>query len=234
MATVRLGSIVADIRGSIGQQTYLRTPAGLIVRERVSPTQPASELRDQVQTNFTAVCQEWSGGLTAQQRLGWSTYGRLYPRPNAFGRPCLQTGYLAFCRSNMAAKTEDPTNWHRNPPDRPPLVIPEFSFLASDQTTHIQVNLSVADFVPLEVGFYLMVSAGLSCNSGVSYYNSPWRTVDQLRWGGSYFVPYDYNLVLPVWHGTGPKIFLKAYLYDSNTGAISTPAQHSAEVTPPT
>ena len=232
MALVKLGSIVSDIVGSVGQETYLRTPAGLVVRARVSPVQPASALRDQVQLNFTNVSQAWSGTLTELQRKTWRSYGKNWPLPNAFGKRVVIGGFTAFCRSNLVAKTVSSAFWHLSAPERNPLVIPDFTATAAALGAIIKLNIVLGTQVPIENGFYLIISAGTSTNAGVIYYSSPWRvSAISLRTGGAWATDIT-DLSLSTWSGIGPKIYIKMYMYDSTTGAISTPTQHGIDVTP--
>lgn len=231
MANIILGSIVGDIRGSVSTETYIRGPAGLAVRSRVSPAQPPSALRDQAQLNLTNVSREWSGGLTALQRKAWEVYASSYPLPNVWGNRLLNSGYLAFVRSNLAAKTLNPATWQRDPPNRCPLPIPSFTFTATDQVTYIDVDITVDSHVPREAYDNLIVSAGKATNVGVNYYSSPWRVIHFSYWTGSAWNPPLSSISCTTWAGTGQRIFLEAYLFSGSTGALSRRARETSEVT---
>ncbi len=230
MASIVAGSIVCDIRGAIGTEIYSRGPGGLYVKARTSPAQPASAARDQAQTNFTAATQGWSARLSAAQRAAWRAYGVRYPRPNRWGEPTITSGYLAFVRSNLAMKTITPASWIDDPPDRGMLTAPIFTFSVDEAAGINTANLTLNSAVLLESDYYLMITSGQTVNVGVDYYSTPWRSVQESLWNGAVWAPIITAIALPAWTGTGDKLFMKAYLFDSNSGAISIPFMPSAIV----
>lgn len=130
MATVKLGSVVSDIRGSIGDETYGRNQGGIFVRARVDPAQPSSTARDATQAAMTALSQAWSGSLSDAQRSTWRTYAQAFTLPDRFGRPKTLSPICHFIRSNAQRYRTDSTITAEIAPAQPPLPMPSFGFTA--------------------------------------------------------------------------------------------------------
>lgn len=230
MAVFRPGSIVVDIRGSVGEETYTRGLGGLVVKRKAYPTQTASTKRDQIQANFKAVQQGWSGRLTADQRQAWHGYGRRYPRPNRWGESTIDSGYLAFVRCNCSLKLIDDTWWIDDPPKLGMLPIPAITITAYFTTINV-VSITIDPAYQLADDYYLIISAGQTTNSGVSYYSSPWQLVQASRWFGSVWTPLLIDINMPVWTGTKTRFWAKAFMLDKTTGRLSIPFQNSCIIT---
>ena len=224
MAVIVPGSIVADIRGSVGAETYSRTQGGLVVKSKPIPTQTASTKRDQIQANLTAVTQAWSGRLTALQRKNWGTYGHQWPRPNRWGDPIITSGYLAYVRCNCTLKLINPALWIDEPPALGMLPIPTFT-IYSFLTTTQNVFITLDPFYQLVEEYYLIISMGKTTNTGVSYYSSPWQIKQASRWWDGDWNPYIEYMDLGDWPGTLTRVWIKAFMYDSTTGRLSIPFQ---------
>ena len=100
MGIARLGSIVADIRGKVGDEIYSRGPGGITVRSPGTWTQPDTDDQLAARAVITALSQAWSATLTNAQRSAWRQYARTHPRPNRWGIPNNTSGYNRFIRIN--------------------------------------------------------------------------------------------------------------------------------------
>ena len=230
MATIQTGPIVSDIRGSVGALTYSRTHAGLIVKSRSNPPQPASAKRDAAQDALKTVTQAWSGTLTETERNTWKAYARNYPRPNRLGERVLDGGYLAFIRPNVrGALLASPLLW-ATAPSRAPLPVPFFSLSASYSAPTLTASIALGPTYPLEAGFLFIIFAGKTTNIGVGYYDTPWQGLLVSTWGGAAWSPSLSPLTLPAWSGAGEKLWMKGFILDSATGAMSSPGQASCNV----
>lgn len=221
MASIVLGSIVADIRGPVGSETYSRAQGGHTVRARSNPAQPSSGLRDQTQANFTAASQGWSGRLSAAQRTAWHAYGARYPRPNRWGESSIVSGYLAFVRCNCALKTINAAWWIDDPPELGMLPMPVFTFQFFDWDPDYWVDLdSPIDYIPVD-NDYVIFSMGKTTNVGVNYYSTPWR----LWWVMNYDVDHWDNdfqgEAIPAWSGTNTRLWMRAFVINIDTGRLS-------------
>ena len=229
MAVFRPGSIVADIRGSVGSETYTRGQGGLVVKARSTPSQPPSAKRDQIQANFLAVTQAWSGRLTAGRRQAWQAYAYQYPRPNKWGDPIITSGYLAYVRCNCALKLLDDTWWIDVPPKLGMLPMPVFSMIFWSGAP-IELDITLDPAYPLENHYFLIISIGKTTNAGVSYYSSPWQIVSTNEYDEGTWTPSLITIEMDAWAGGLAKAWAKAFMFDKTTGRISKPFQTSCPV----
>ena len=142
MALIKPGSIVADIRGSVGDETYSRNQGGLFVRARAAPANPNTPAQQACRAVITALSQFWSGTLTDQQRSNWRQYAHQHPRANRFGDRTLTNGYTRFIRINFHRSRNDLVVPYVEPPPVPPLWPPETTITAKANPD--QVTISVA------------------------------------------------------------------------------------------
>lgn len=233
MAVIQVGSIVSDIRGSVGSETYSRGPGGLHVRARSNPSQPESEFRDGAQAIFSEVTKAWSGRLSEAQRQAWQVYGARYPRPNRWGVTSITSGYLAFVRANCTIKQAAPPVWFDVPPELGMLAAPIFTFAYSNGALPYFVYLYIDSSVDLQEGFVLIVSMGKSCNVGVTYYSTPWRFLSAHLWDGEFWDPDIISINVGTYTGDGDRLFMKGTLIDYNSGRMSIPFQTFTNRNPP-
>jgi len=224
MAVIVPGSIVADIRGSVGAETYSRTQGGLVVKSKPIPTQTASAKRDQIQANLKAVTQAWSGRLTASQRLAWKLYGHNFPRPNRWGASTITSGYLAYVRCNCALKLLDDTWWIYSPPKLGMLPMPVFT-MQFFSGCPMELDIVLDPAYPLENHYFLIISTGKTTNAGVSYYSSPWQIVSTNEYDEGTWTPSLITIEIDAWPGGLARAWVKAFMFDRTTGRISKPFQ---------
>ncbi|GAH69391.1 unnamed protein product, partial [marine sediment metagenome] len=222
MASIQLGSIVSDIRGSVAQVTYSRNQGGLFARERVTPSDPGSAAQVLARAAVTACSQYWSDTLTQGQRDDWKTYAGQYPRTDRWGNPKRVTGYLWFLAVNVAwYRTKEAIGWE-NPPSRAPLPQPAFTLVAHwcDNCDKLLAHVTLADTVNVYEGLQMYLSIGVAVNPGVTYYSGPWLTS-----GIDDYVP-GWQLGLTAERAeaankVGDRLWARIRQQDETTGAIS-------------
>ena len=72
MAKVQLGSTLADIRGSIGSNTYSRNHQGIFIRTRKTPANPRTILQVYLRSLLKGAGGWWWSALTPTQRAEWT------------------------------------------------------------------------------------------------------------------------------------------------------------------
>lgn len=209
MATIETGSIVSDIRGSIGGETYSRNPGGLYVKARSSPAQPASAYRDTVQAALTALTQAWSGTLTESQRTGWRQYAKTWPDHNRLGQVIQHTGFNHFVRCNFYFYVAYSSIQFSNPPEAGPAHLPQFTFTANSGTNQVTIALPMVSYPTPPVWQFLFLYIGKEVNTGRNYYSTPWRWRSHNYWNGTIWT-HDPWVVSTPWNITsGKKLFCK-------------------------
>lgn len=178
MATARLGSVVSDIRGKIGDEVYGRNQGGIFIRERVDPTQTASNERNLRQAAITAISRHWSGTLTELQRSDWRRYAATWPLPDRWGRPRCQSGFNHFLRSNVQHYRITDSVRFDTPPSEGPAHPPTFGLSASSATNLLSFSIPPGTYPTPPTQLWLFAYQGHVVNPGKQYYSSPWRYSD--------------------------------------------------------
>jgi len=96
MALIKLGALTQDVRGSLNGTTFSRNRGGAYVRTKVSPVQPHTPAQSVARASFSAIAKLWATGLSAEQRLAWSTYASTHPYTNIFGDSIILSGIAIF------------------------------------------------------------------------------------------------------------------------------------------
>ena len=175
MASILTSSVVADIRGKIGDEVYSRNGSGLYVRSLGTWVQPDTARQLSRRLFITDVAPAWSATLTEQQRDDWRSYAHQHPQPNRWGELCQTTGYLAFMRCNSYRFILDEDIHFLDAPTAPPLHPPEFSFTAEAVTDTITVALPPTNYDPTPQWLNVFLFVGKPTTTGRHFFNGPWR-----------------------------------------------------------
>lgn len=229
MAVYRPGPIVADIRGSVGAETFARNQGGLYVRARTTPTDPNTADQQACRAAVTALSQYWSDTLTDQQRADWRTYAHVHPRPNRFGERTITNGYTRFMRINHTRYRVDTAVAFDIPPTEPPLSPPIFTFTADDSADTVTVALDFPNYHGGLKNLQMFAYGGPEVNVGRNFYNGPWRYLATNRYNTSWqfdpwTIAYPWNLT------TGQKVFVRMVAQKSDHGELSESYQTSSVV----
>jgi len=176
MGTLRLGSILADIRGSVGNQVYGRGPGGLFVRDRITPAQPTSPERLLRQQALAAIGQAWSTVLTPTQRADWRAYAAQHPLTGKWGQPLAGNGFGTFVRSNIQEYRTETAIMHLTAPAQPYPANPITTLAASE----VLRWSGAGDPVPDSTGGY---------QDRGTYNGQPWAKHDNLEYYNWYGYP---------------------------------------------
>lgn len=102
MASILTGSIVADIRGSVGSESYSRNQYGNYVKARVTPTNPNTAAQIASRAALAASVAAWQA-LTQAQRDKYNALAHLYTFKDRLGISRTLNGYLIFIRQRALA-----------------------------------------------------------------------------------------------------------------------------------
>ena len=111
MAKVTFGGGVSNIQGSIGGNCFTRTKAGVAVRNKVKPNNPATPAQMAQREAFTRISKMWRT-LTEEQRLAWTALAELSRNRGVCGNIIAMTGHQGFMQMNLNrfAMGEDPVS----------------------------------------------------------------------------------------------------------------------------
>lgn len=226
MAVVRLGSVVSDISGSIGDETYGRNQGGIFVRERVTPNDPNTGHQINCRNAMKILAQAWSGTLSEQQRKDWHAYAHQHPQPDKWGTPTLTNGYTRFVQVNFQYQRLHAAILTPDAPTAPPLWPPIFTFTANATHDDFTIALPLPTYDPAWTGLRVYVYGGFATSPGINFYNGPWQIIMDNPYNGSWQAdPFgdDYTIAFD----PGDKVWLKIRIQDDTTGALSVPFQTS-------
>jgi len=229
MAVIQTGSIVSDIRGSVGEETYSRNQGGLYVAARSGPSGEPSANQLAVTAAMTALSAAWSATLSDPNRETWRTYGRQFPTPNRWGKPTITNGYCRFIAVNFPQYIENAAIATLNAPTAPPINMPNLSFTATTAPDEFTIPAPVLTIPAEDSNLWIYTYIGVEQPAGVSFYANPFtkfdcsiRTLD--AWQAADLV----LLSLPAAFTTAKKIWLRQRIQCATSFAISTPGYASA------
>lgn len=228
MASVRLGSIVADIRGSVGSETYGRNPSGVYVRERVTPTDDPSAAKTVARNAMKALGEAWSGTLTEAQREGWRQYGKKYLVSGKFGVPRRSSGMHRFVAGNMNRYVYSPSIGFPDAPAGPPLWKPELTFTTDHTIDRITVSLPIGGYEGPKVWMRYFLYGGMPVSRGRNFYGGPWRFLDA-NYYATWWQKDPWNATSPWDLVSGGRVFCYIVCQEYNTGEISAHGQAYAD-----
>ena len=174
MALIKLGPLVADIRGSIGGTVFARNRGGAYARNRTTPLNPQSAAQVAVRAAFGVLSNNWTTVLTQDERDAWDAWAGQVPVPNAFGEDRFLSGINAYVAGNSLLSqagaplvTNAPTVFAKGP-----TVVGEY-LIASGTDTGILT--SIGGFVPAAGGVYINTYVSAPQNQGIGFFKGPFR-----------------------------------------------------------
>lgn len=181
MALIKLGPIVADIRGSVGGVVFSKNSTSHYARARTIPVNPNTDLQNVIQAALAALAVRWSSVLTALKRAAWELYGTNVSVKNKLGESIHISGYNHYLRSNitrlqagLAAVDDGPTVFELPAQD------PAFAIVADETAQQISFTFDDALLWALETGAYMFKYQGIPQNPQRNFFNGPWNYIDKI------------------------------------------------------
>lgn len=107
MAKVRFGNGVSEIRGSIAGNTFSRSGAGAIIRNRITPVNPNTVRQSQVRAVFGLVSAVFDE-MTLNEAETWKTFADTQKRINSFGEEYTPTPRQLWMEAGINQLRRDP------------------------------------------------------------------------------------------------------------------------------
>lgn len=208
MATIKLGSIASDIRGSIGGTVFSRNGGGAYAKQRTKGTDPRTSLQQVVRSIMSGMIGYWAA-LTAAVREDWAVYARQVPFINRLGDAINLSGYNMYCRTRslceligVAMPAAAPTTMYLAEADPSVGITPD----ASDQDVEIAFDNTLG--WANEVGGYLLAYQGLPQPATRNSYSGPFLYAGKVS--GAVSAPTSpATLALPYSMAAGQKCFMQ-------------------------
>lgn len=101
MAIIKYGPVISDARGSVGGTVFSRNAAGAIMKQRTTPTYPATQKQQDIASGLSTVIDDWKNALTTAQRDAWNSLAANTSLPNKIGEMFTPSGLNLFVKANM-------------------------------------------------------------------------------------------------------------------------------------
>lgn len=101
MAKIKLGIVVADIRGKLGGVVFNKSRAGAGVRTGNRSTGNVTRFQSVQRSIVAAASNFYRNELSDQERLLWSAHALNHPQTNIFSDTVILSGFHAFLRQNQ-------------------------------------------------------------------------------------------------------------------------------------
>jgi len=100
MAKITEGSIISEIRGSVGLQTYSKNKAGAYVKAKINQT-VTSTLYQLTYRDYMSQCVAGWKTLTDAERLEWASWAQLEPSHHNLPGTSTKAGFNFFLKVNI-------------------------------------------------------------------------------------------------------------------------------------
>jgi len=191
MASVKYGSLVTEIIGSVGGQTFQRSRNGFSVRNKPRPRNTRTLYTNQARYITAVVSATWAT-LSDVQRASWDAVAPNWPAVDHFGDPVILSGYNTFVRSNIGLIYADgaPATSGLNPSSVSPLLDPAIAIAEGAGTASLTW---LGGAVPADTTVLLWLSQPVS--AGRAFNRSQLRIAGRLLATTSSPVPFAPELV---------------------------------------
>ncbi|MGD9153867.1 MAG: hypothetical protein PVG30_09545 [Gammaproteobacteria bacterium] len=168
--------VYSQASGSIAGITYSHNRGGMYTRQRVVPTNPASEYQSAVRSYVAALVAAWSSVLSDAQRAAWDLYAESVELPDTLGDTRNVGGVGMYVRSNVPRLQAGLTRVDDGPTV---FSLPEVANIALASASEASQELSVTflntDDWAGEDGAALLVYVSRPANPGVNFFKGPYR-----------------------------------------------------------
>jgi hypothetical protein len=125
VAKILLGSILADIRGTIGDVTYSRNRGGQYASSKLVRVAPWSQRQIDSRTELSYYWPGWNNDITEDERTAWRMLAAQNPPKDRFGKALRLTGQQLWVRVQSpiglwfeGVYATPPANWYVDPPPK--------------------------------------------------------------------------------------------------------------------
>jgi len=169
-------SVLAQSSGSLGGTVYSHNRGGQYIRNRSTPTNPASAQQQVVRNALSALSNAWVNLLTDAQRTAWDVYAANTPLTNRVGDLINVGGLGMYQRGNVPRLQAGLTRV-----DDAPVVfsLPVLSGVSVPQgnpaTPSVDVAFDNTNPWATETGGALLVFVSRPANPSVNFFKGPYR-----------------------------------------------------------
>lgn len=227
MAKIKYSALVSDMRNKLNGSVMSKNRYGSYVRNKVTPTNPATTAQVAARNRLATWSQGWRG-LTQAQRNGWITGAGSFPIIDIFGDSKILAGNALYTQLNVnlaligASSIDDlPT----------PVAIPALTSItvtAAEGTPAVSIVFAPT---PVPAGFKMLIEATPPMPPSRLFVKNQFRVIATVEAAGT--SPYNALSAYAAKFGNpvaGQVIYVRARLISSTTGQSGISMQASAVV----
>lgn len=175
--------LMTSASGSAGGITASHNRGGMYFRGRAIPTNPNSNLQQEVRSAMATASQAWRG-LTQAIRDAWTTYGNNTPLLGPLGDPVPMSGINAFIRGNVPVLQAGGTLVTAAPTTPGLPTLSELGVITLGVAGGLSVAYSNGDSWANDDNGRLMIYQGRPQSAGRSYFSGPYRLATSVAGDG--------------------------------------------------
>jgi hypothetical protein len=227
MAKVILGALISDIRNKVGGAVFTKSRYGNIVRRRLKPTNPRTNLQTTVRGTFTTNATGWDS-LTGAEQAAWIAWAAANSFTDRFGGAKNLSANAAYVRYQQLRATVGLAPTTATPSALAAYPTVPTAAAAVGATGHVTLTTPAQSATS---GWYVVrTTAGLK--TGVTFAGSKLRIAGVVAAAAAattaVVTPATYNPKLAF--ATGQKVIVKYALIDVN-GLIAAVGEYSVIAT---
>lgn len=223
MALIKFGPVISDARGSVGGTVFSRNAAGAIMKQRTTPTYPASQKQQERASLLSTIIEDWQGTLTTPERNAWNALAQITSLPNKLGEQFTPSGLNLYVRSNCMLDLTAQAH----------VVVPPVSAVGPSPTftliwtTLIGIEVSAIGNFDTAGAAKLLTQRSAPLPLSINYFKGPYTLIYAMN--GAYFDILPALLFPSAQLVATSRYFFKWRAVDSD-GTVSAPAYYSVDV----
>lgn len=173
MAKILYSALVSDMRNKLNGSVMSKNRYGSYVRNKVTPTNPATTAQVQARNRLATFSQAWRG-ITQSQRNGWINGASAFPIIDIFGQSKILAGNALFTQLNVnlaitgTAQIDDlPT----------PVSIPALTTLSATSAAGTPSLSIVFAPTPVAADFALVIEATPPTSPSIKFVKNKYRII---------------------------------------------------------
>lgn len=226
MAIITPSSVVSEIRGSAGTQTFSKNHYRPYVKTRKAPTQSASLYAAQARSNMADAVSFWMGETEATKQA-WVDFAPYFFGHSRLGKQASISGFNAYIRAWMnILYAGSPSNPEPIPAGHAPRIL---TLTSTFSVSGLSISFTL-DRTDSRFYYYLKISnytsAGRMSNNSTAFYNLRGGALTSTSMTPS--VSSFFNARFPGLSGkAGFKLFISLHMLDTHNGIAFPPVYTS-------
>jgi hypothetical protein len=223
MAKVIYGTIVTQISGSVGGNTFAQGANGYYIKRKPMLVNRRNIAQLNRRNQFQSIVSSWRS-LSSEEQVGWILAAPGFPYSDSLGVTKVYTGFQLFSKfsNQLVALQHSITTIPPVVSVIPSLVVTSFDLVDGGPVLELGINFPTEGSTVVPDGFILVVNCTTSLSAGVlSPKQSSFKFIGFFNSGidmTSYDISSFYLAVLGILPVVGTNVYVEVFLVASGTG----------------